>query len=112
MIVTTGPALDELTGRTHTVAIAQLRSFEEYISALREFREADGLYVAVVEKSRLMTDQRATTRDMPGSLERIARSADEARFQRRDALTPLWEKHILPGSLFNILIRRPLSITE
>ena len=112
VIVTTGPALDELTGRTHTVAIAQLRSFEEYISALREFREADGLYVAVVEKSRLMTDQRATTRDMPGSLERIARSADEARFQRRDALTPLWEKHILPGSLFNILIRRPLSITE
>jgi hypothetical protein len=112
VIVTTGPALDELTGRSHTVPIAQLRSFEEYISALREFREADGLYVAVVEKARLLTDQRATTRDMPGSLERIARSADEARFQRRDALTPLWEQHILPGTLFNITVRRPLTITE
>ena len=112
VIVTTGPSLDELTGRTHTVPIAQLRSFEEYISALREFRQADGLYVAVVEKARLLTDQRATTRDMPGSLERIARSADEARFQRRDALTPLWEKRILPGTLFNILLRRPLSITD
>ncbi len=112
VIVTTGPALDELTGRTHTVPIAQLRSFEEYISALREFREADGLYVAVVEKAHLLTDQRATTRDMPGSLERIARNADEARFQRRDALTPLWEQHILPGTLFNITVRRPLNITE
>jgi hypothetical protein len=49
---------------------------------------------------------------MPGSLERIARSADEARFQRRDALMPLWEQHILPGTLFNITIRRPLTITE
>jgi hypothetical protein len=112
VVVATGPALDELTGRTHTVPVAQLRSFEEYISALREFRDSDGLYVAVLEKTRLLTDQRATTRDMPGSLERIARSADEARFQRRDALTPLWEKHILPGTLFNILVRRPLSITD
>ena len=66
----------------------------------------------MVEKARLLTDQRATTRDMPGSLERIARSADEARFQRRAALTPLWEKRILPGILFNILIRRPLTVTE
>ncbi len=112
IIVTTGPALDELTGQSHTVQIAQLRSFEEYISALREFRESEGLYVAVVEKARLLTDQRATTPDMPGSFERIARGADEARFQRRDALTPLWEKHILSGMLFNVLIRKPLTVTD
>ncbi|MEJ1972041.1 MAG: SpoIVB peptidase S55 domain-containing protein [Lacunisphaera sp.] len=112
VIVTTGPALDELTGRSHTVAVAQLRSFEEYIGALREFRQTDGLYVAVVEKSRAMTDQRTTVVDMPGSLERIARGADEARFQRRDVLTPLWEKRVLSGNLFNILVRRPLSVTD
>jgi len=112
VIVTTGPLLDELTGQPHTVQIAQLRSFEEYISALREFRQSEGLYVAIVEKSRLLTDERATTPDMPGSLERIARGADEARFQRRDALTPLWEQHILPGMLFNIQIRKPLTIID
>jgi hypothetical protein len=104
--------LDELTGRNHAVPIAQLRSFGEYITALREFRQTDGLYVAVVEKARAMTDQRTTTVDMPGSLERIARAADEARFQRRDVLTPLWEKRVLPGMVFNILVRRPLTVTE
>jgi hypothetical protein len=112
VIVTTGQVLDELTGRNHAVPVAQLRSFEEYITALREFRQNDGLYVAVVEKARAMTDQRTTTVDMPGSLERIARAADEARFQRRDVLTPLWEKRILPGVVFNILVRRPLSVTD
>jgi len=112
VIVTSGPVLDELTGRPRTVAVAQLRGFEEYISALRDFRRSDGLYVSVVEKTRLLTDQRGTTADMPGSLERIARSADEARFQRRDVLAPLWERHILPGTLFSILVRKPLSITD
>jgi len=112
VILTTGTALDELTGRSHSVPTAQLRNFGEYISALREFRETDGLYLAVIEKARLLTDQRATTADMPGSLERIARSADEARFQRREAFTPLWEQRVLPGRLFNIMVRRPLNITD
>ena len=112
VIVTTGPSLDELTGRPRSVAVAQIRGFEEYISALREFRRSDGLYVAVVEKTRLLTDQRDTTAEMPGSLERIARAADEARFQRRDVYAPLWEKHILPGNLFSILLRKPLEITD
>lgn len=112
VVLTTGPALDELTGRAHAVPVAQLRSFEEYISALRSFRLSDGLYLAVIEKARFMTDQRATTQDMPGSLERIARSADEARFQRRDAFNPLWEQRLLPGRLFNIMVRRPLTITD
>lgn len=112
VILTTGQALDELTGHGRSLAVAQLRSFDEYLSALRDFRETDGLYLAVVEKTRLMTDQRATTPDMPGSLERIARSADEARFQRRDSLTPLWERRVLPGRLFNVTVRRPLVITD
>ncbi|MBI2498225.1 MAG: hypothetical protein HYV75_10060, partial [Opitutae bacterium] len=112
VVLTTGPALDELTGRAHAVPVAQLRSFEEYISALRDFRQSDGLYLAVVERARLLTDQRATTPDMPGSLERIARRADEARFQRKDAIAPLWEQRVLPGRLFNIMVRRPLVITD
>lgn len=112
ILVTTGPMLDELTGRSRTVSVAQLRGFEEYISALRAFRRSDGLYISVVEKTRLLTDQRATTPDMPGSLERIARAADESRFQRRDVLSPLWEQHVLPGTLFNILLRKPLGITD
>ncbi len=112
VIVTTGPSLDELTGRPRSVAVAQLRGFQEYLSALREFRRSDGLYVAIVEKTRLLTDQRDTTPEMPGSLERIARAADEARFQRRDVYAPLWEQHILPGSLFNIQLRKSLTITD
>ena len=112
VVLTTGPALDELTGHPRMLQVAQLRSFEEYIGALREFRQTDGLYLAIVEKARLFTDQRAATQDMPGSLARIASGADEARFQRRDSVTPLWEKHVLPGRLFNIQVRRPLMITD
>jgi hypothetical protein len=112
VILTTGPGLDELTGHPRTVQVAQLRSFEEYISALREFRKTDGLYLAVVEKSRMFTDQRSSTQDMPGSLARIAGGADEARFQRRDVVTPLWEERLLPGRLFSIQVRKPLTITD
>ena len=112
VILTTGQALDELTGHSRSLPVAQLRSFAEYLSALRDFRETDGLYLAVVERTRLMTDQRDTTPDMPGSLERIARSADEARFQRREALAPLWEQRVLSGRLFNVTVRRPLVITD
>jgi hypothetical protein len=112
VVLTTGPALDEMTGKPRSVPIAQMRSFDEYISALRALRESDGLYLAVVERTRLMTDQRATTAEMPGSLERIARAADEARFQRRDSFAPLWEQRVLPGRLFNIQVRKPLAITD
>jgi hypothetical protein len=112
VILTTGQALDELTGHGRSLPVAQIRSFDEYLSALRDFRETDGLYLAVVEKTRLMTDQRDTTPEMPGSLERIARSADEARFQRREVIAPLWEQRVLPGRLFNVTVRRPLVITD
>ena len=112
VILTTGPALDELTGKSHTVQVTELRSFEEYLAALRSFRETDGLYLAVVEKSRMFSDQRESTQDMPGSLERIAHNADETRFQRHDVLTPLWEKQLLPGRLFNVRLEKPLAITD
>ncbi len=112
VILTTGPALDELTGHPRSVPAAQLRSFEDYVSALRTAREADGLYLVIVEKTRLFTDQRRATADLPGSLQRIAVGTDEARFQQRDAVTPLWEAHLLPGRLFNIMVRRPLQITD
>jgi hypothetical protein len=112
VVLTTGPELDEMTGRTRAVPVAQLRSFDEYLSALRSFRESDGLYLAVVERTHLLTDQRETIQDMPGSLERIARGADGARFQRRDALAPLWEKRLLPGRLFSGTLRKPLAVTD
>ncbi len=112
VVLTTGPELDEMTGRSRSVPVAQLRSFDEYISALRNFRESDGLYLAVVEKAHLLTDQREVTQDMPGSLERIARNADEMRFRSRDAIHPLWEKRLLPGRLFSVLVRKPLVISD
>lgn len=112
LILAPGPALDEFTGAPRTVAIAQVRSFAAYLEALRAARANDGLYLAIVERTRLFTDQRATTPELPGSLERIARGADETRFQRRDAAVPLWETHLLPGLLFSNLIRKPLTISE
>ncbi len=112
VVLTTGPGLDDLTGHPRTVQVAQLRSFEEYISALRDFRKTDGLYLAIVEKTRMFTDELRATQDMPGSLARIASGADEARFQRHDVLVPLWEKQLLPGRLFGVQLRKPLKITD
>jgi hypothetical protein len=53
-----------------------------------------------------------TTPDSPGSIERIARASDETRFRKRNALLPLWERHVLPGKLTGTLVRRPLRIVE
>ncbi len=112
VIITNGPALDELSGRPAAVPAAQLRNFDAYLSVLRNVRRSDGLYLAVVERTRVFTDQRTMTKELPASLERIAHGADQARFQRREALVPLWETHLLPDRLFNVLVRRPLTITE
>ncbi|MEO6874289.1 MAG: SpoIVB peptidase S55 domain-containing protein [Opitutaceae bacterium] len=112
VVLAPGPALDELTGRPRSIAAAQLRSFAAYLAAQRGERPADGLYLAVVEKTRLFTDQTVGTPDAPASIERIARAADEARFQQRDAVLPLWEAHVLPGKLSPVVIRRALRITE
>jgi hypothetical protein len=110
IVVAPGRQLDELTGRTRTIAAAQLRGFDDYLAAVRALRSNDGLHIAVVEKAALFLDQLTTTTELPASLERVARGADEARFQRRDALTPLWERHILTDRVFNVVVRRPLQV--
>jgi len=70
------------------------------------------LFVAVVESSGVFSDQTAATPELPGSLARIATAADDARFQQRTALLPLWESHVLEGKLAPIALRRPLKITD
>lgn len=112
VILATGQALDELTGRPRLIAAAQLRSFDAYLAAQRDSRADDGLFITVVEKTRFFTDETVAVPDAPGSIERIAQAADEARFQRRDALLPLWEQHILDGKLSDASLRRPLQITD
>ena len=112
VVLATGPALDELTGRPKVPSPADQSSFADYLEVLGRARATDGLYLAVIERARLFTDQRDQTRDLPGSFERIARTADEARFQRRDAAVPLWETRLLDGRLFNAVVRRPLSVTD
>ena len=107
-----GTALDELTGRPSVIAAASLRSFDSYLAAMRDDRPRDGLCLAIVEKSALFSDETASTPEIPGSIERIARAADEARFQTRNAVVPLYERHLLPGKLATLMIRRPLRVTD
>jgi hypothetical protein len=112
VILAPGRVLDELSGRPRAIAAAQLRSFDAYLEALRDSRPADGLCLAVVEKTRLFTDQTNATRDTPSSIERIARAADEARFNQVDGFVPLWETHVLDGKLSSVTLHRPLKIVE
>ena len=112
VILASGRQLDELTGRPRTVNVSQLRSFDNYLTFLRDARDTDGLFLAVVEKATLFADQTATTVEFPGSFERIARAADSARYTRREASVPLFEQHVLPGRLFTALIRRPLKVAD
>jgi len=112
VVLAPGPVLDELAGRPHTIAAAQLRSFDAYLAAMKEDRPSDGLFVAVVESAGVFSDQTAAIPELPGSLARIATAADDARFQQRTALLPLWESHVLGGKLAPIAVRRPLKITD
>ncbi|HYC72152.1 MAG TPA: SpoIVB peptidase S55 domain-containing protein [Opitutaceae bacterium] len=112
IVVAPGRALDEMTGRPRLLPMSQLRSFDDYAEALRDLRETDGLYVAVVDRTSFFVDQTRATAELPGSFERIARGADESRFQRRESLETLWEQRLLPGLLFVSTVRRPLKITD
>jgi hypothetical protein len=112
VVLAPGRVLDELSGRSPVISAAQLRSFDAYLAALRDERAADGLCLAVVEKTRLFTDQTSATPDAPSSIERIARAADEARFNQVDAFVPLWETHVLDGKLSAANLHRPLKIVE
>lgn len=112
VILAPGRALDELTGRPRVVAASELRSFEAYIAAMQDDRPTDGVCLAVVQRAALFSDQTVATPEVPGSIERIARAADESRFRRRVALLPVWEKHLLTGRLFNNVVRRSLTVLE
>jgi hypothetical protein len=112
IILAPGRGMDELTGRPRVISASELRSFEAYLSAMRDERPTDGVCIAVVERTSLFTDQTVATPETPGSIERIARGSDEARFRRREALLPLWERHVLPGKLLNGIVRRPLNVLD
>ena len=112
VVLAPGRALDELTGRPRQISASELRSFSAYLAAIGDDRPNDGLCLAIVEATELFSDQMVATPDAPGSIERIARASDEARFRKRSALLPLWERHVLPGKLTGTLVRRPLRVVE
>jgi hypothetical protein len=112
IVLAPGRALEDLTGRPRSLVPAQLRSFDAYLAAMRDERAADGLYLVVAEKSSFFTDESTATPDTPGSIERIARAADEARFRKREALLPLWEQRLLTGKLATAVLRRSLNVVE
>ena len=112
VIVASGEELDKLAGRPDSVSVSQIRSFSAYVDLLRQVRHADGLYVAVVEKATGFLDQTQMTLDYPGSVERIARTSDEGRYQKREVLVPLWEQHILPGKVIEAEVRRGFQVID
>jgi hypothetical protein len=112
VVLAPGRAMDELTGRPRTISASELRSFDAYVAAMQDDRPSDGVCVAVVERTSLFTDQTVGTPDAPGSIERIARGSDEARFRRRDAVVSLWETHLLDGKLLYSVVRRPLNVVD
>jgi len=112
IVLANGRQLDELTGRPRVRPAAQFRSFDSFLAAIRDDRRNDGAYLAVLEKSPVFTDQDVPTVELPGTFERIARTADEARFQRRDTLVPLWETHLLADRIVSVLAHRQLQVTE
>jgi hypothetical protein len=112
VIVAPGRVLDELTGHGRMFRPGQLRSFDAYLDAMKGSRPEDGLCIAVVEKSALFFDQAVSTPDAPASIERIAGDADSARYQRRDALVPLWETRILQGKVSFTDIHKTVRVVE
>jgi hypothetical protein len=112
VLVTTGPLLDELTGLPRRVLASQIRSFDEYLTAMEANRHTDGLYVAVVERAAVFLDQTRPTVDYPASFARIAHQADEQRYRRQEATVSLWEQHLLSGRIISANLRRPLQVTD
>jgi hypothetical protein len=104
--------LDELTGRPRSVPAAELRSLAAYLRFLQAERRRDGLFIAVLQRATLLTDQTRPTIDTPASLERIARTADDTRYQRRENSVVLWETHVLPEKLSPAVFRRALVVAE
>ncbi len=112
VVLLPGRIMDELTGHPRSIPAAQLRSFDAYLAAMSDDRRSDGLYLAVVEKAPVFTDQTTATLELPGTFERIARGADETRYQKRDTFVPLWERHLLPGKLLPAQVTRTIQVVE
>ncbi|MDX2186843.1 MAG: hypothetical protein SFV32_07925 [Opitutaceae bacterium] len=112
LVVTTGPMLDRLSGRADAVPPSQIRDLESLVSWQNDNRREDGVYVAVVERSEALLDETEVWEQAPGSIERIARKADDARFAKREILVPLWSQHVLEGHLVDALVRRPFQVNE
>jgi len=112
VLVAPGRLLDELTGHGRMFRPGQLRSFDAYLEAMKGSRPEDGLCIAVVEKSALFFDQAASTPDAPASIARIAGAADSARYQRREALVPLWETRVLEGKVSFSDLHKTVRVVE
>lgn len=112
VVLAPGRVLDELTGRPRTVPASELRSLEAYLRFLQAERRRDGLFLAVLQRATLFTDQTRPTVEAPASLERIARTADDTRYQRRESSIVLWETHVLPERLSSAIFRRALTVAE
>jgi hypothetical protein len=112
VLVVPGRLLDELTGHGRMFRPGQLRSFDAYLEAMKGSRPEDGLCIAVVEKSALFFDQAASTPDAPASIARIAGAADSARYQRREALVPLWETRVLEGKVSFSDLHKTVRVVE
>jgi hypothetical protein len=112
VLVTNGDDLDRLSGRPDNVPVSQIRDFAAYLDLMHHERRSDGVYVAVVERATAFLDQTQPTLDYPGSVERIARSSDDARFQKREVLVPLWERHVLSGRLVDANVHRALQVND
>lgn len=110
LVLAPGRLLDETTGATLSVAPGQVREFSELVAFVRAMRRTDGLFLAVLARGSVFSDQQSRTLDFPASLERIARTADELRYDRRDTLLPLWETHLLPGTVVPAGARRPFVV--
>ncbi len=110
VIVASGPVLDELAGGQRAFPVSQIRDIDAYLAALQSRRRADGLFVAVVSRSTVFLDQTTSLRELPGSLSRIARTADTSRFSEKPAAEVLWTTHLLEGRLVPGVFRLPLAV--
>lgn len=111
VVVASGGRLDIMSGGKRTYPVSQIRDLEAYTDIVREQRRPDGIYVAVVTMAEVFTDQTSATTELPGSLARIAQTADEARYQQRRVREVLWETHLLPDRLVPGTISQGFVVT-
>jgi hypothetical protein len=110
VVLADGPTLDDWTGRPRSLSLAGMRDFERLVGYVRNLRPTDGVYLAVVESASIIADQQDNARNYPGSVERIVRGADASRFEKRDAVFPLWEKQLFPDTVTSYSQRKLLKV--